>query len=68
MENLLTYKSGELLVNHVKKEFITMEFNLPSSLLHLLPIRSSTYVSPVIIYLPVSPVAPPNITIFDLET
>ena len=42
--------------------------HLPSSLLHLLEIRSRAYVSPVMMYFPVSPVAPPKITTFDLET
>lgn len=43
-------------------------FHLPSSLLHLLEMRSSAYVSPVIMYLPVSPVAPPKMTTLDFET
>ena len=42
--------------------------NLPSSLLHLLLIRSRAYVSPVMMYFPVSPVAPPKITTFDFDT
>ena len=41
---------------------------LPSSLDHLLEIRSRAYVSPVMMYLPVSPVAPPKMTTFDFET
>ena len=41
---------------------------LPSSFDHLFPIKSSPYVSPVIIYFPVSPVAPPNRITLDLET
>jgi hypothetical protein len=41
---------------------------LPSNLVHLYEIRSRAYVSPVIIYFPVSPVAPPNNITLDLET
>ena len=41
---------------------------LPSSLDHLFPIRSSAYVSPVIMYFPVSPVAPPYRITFDFDT
>jgi len=41
---------------------------IPSSLVHLDEIKSNAYVSPVIIYFPVSPVAPPNNTIFDFDT
>ena len=41
---------------------------LPSSLDHLLEIRSRAYVSPVMMYLPVSPVAPPKMTTLDFET
>ena len=35
---------------------------------HFEEMRSRAYVSPVMMYLPVSPVAPPKITTFDLET
>jgi hypothetical protein len=41
---------------------------LPSNLVHLFEIKSKAYVSPVIIYFPVSPVAPPNNTTFDFDT
>jgi hypothetical protein len=41
---------------------------VPSSLVHLNEIRSNAYVSPVMIYFPVSPVAPPKSTTLDFET
>ena len=45
-----------------------MNGGLPSSLVHLFDIKSNAYVSPVIMYFPVSPVAPPNNTTFPFET
>lgn len=44
------------------------KLNLPSSFAHLKQIRSSAYVSPVMMYFPVSPVAPPNRITFDFDT
>jgi len=40
----------------------------PSSFIHFFDGRSSMYVSPVMTYFPVSPVAPPNMTAFFFET
>ena len=42
--------------------------HLPSSLVQVFEIRSREYASPVIMYLPVSPVAPPNSTALVLFT
>ena len=57
---------------NIKLEFERIVFKngcyLPSSLDHLFPIKSSPYVSPVIMYFPVSPVAPPNKITFDFDT
>jgi hypothetical protein len=48
--------------------FKKFKYCVPSSFVHLNEIKSNVYVSPVIIYLPVSPVAPPKRTTFDLDT
>ena len=62
------YDRGQARISVLRGMIGFFIFHLPSSLLHLLEMRSSAYVSPVIMYFPVSPVAPPKMTTFDFDT